>query len=79
MERKKVGGREVLLEFHHVGDYVKVSAIDPVTNTEASIVGSPKATNQELTQLAVRKLEFVLRKNMKKDGVGGPGGGGIEA
>ena len=65
------------MEFHHVGDYVKVSAIDPVTNTEACIVGSPKATNHELTQLAIRKLEFVLRKNRKK-GDGGGTGGGIE-
>jgi hypothetical protein len=29
-----------LIEFHHIGAYVKVSVIDPVTNTEASIVAT---------------------------------------
>ncbi len=69
MERKSVGGREVLIEFHQVGDYVKVSAIDPLTNTEASIVGSTKATQKEITRVAVSKLEYVLRKKEKaRDG-----------
>ena len=50
------------MEFHRVGDYVKVSAIDAATNVEASIVGSPRTTQQQLTRLAVRKLEYVLEK-----------------
>ena len=57
MRRQKINGREILLEFHHVGDYVKVSAIDTSTNIEASIVGSPRISQQELTRLAVRKLD----------------------
>ena len=56
-----------LIEFHHIGAYVKVSVIDPVTNTEASIVGDPRASEAELTRLAVRKLEYVLKKNQKSD------------
>lgn len=61
-----------------MGQYIKVSAIDPATNIETSIVGSPRVSEQELTRLAVRKLDFVLRK---RRGGGGedPSGGGIEA
>ncbi len=54
--------REYLLEFQQVGRYVKVSAIDPVTNVEVSIVGDAAATKAELERVAVRKLEYVLRK-----------------
>ncbi len=53
---------EYLLEFQHIGNYVKVSIIDPDTNTEASIVGDARASESELTRLAVRKMEYVLRK-----------------
>ncbi|MBM3504835.1 MAG: hypothetical protein FJX65_13295 [Alphaproteobacteria bacterium] len=60
-----------LIEFHRVGLYVKVSAIDPETNIEASIVGDPRATEAELERLAVRKLEYVLAK---KRGDGSSGG-----
>ncbi len=62
MRRQKFNGREILLEFHHVGDYIKVSAIDSATNIEASIVGSPRISQPELTRLAVRKLNYVMNK-----------------
>ncbi len=51
-----------LLEFYRIGNYVKVSIIDPVSNTEASIVGDPRASEAELTRIAVRKLEYVMKK-----------------
>jgi hypothetical protein len=41
---------------------VKVSAIDPVSLVEVCIVGSTKVSEAELSRLAVRKLEYVLRK-----------------
>ena len=56
-----------LIEFHHIGAYVKVSVIDPVTNTEASIVGDARASEAALTRLAVRKLEYVLKKKQGSD------------
>lgn len=62
MARKKIGGREVLLEFHQVGDYVRVAAIDPVSNTEVTMIGAPDTSEQELTRLAIRKLDYVMRK-----------------
>lgn len=58
--------REYLLEFHQVGRYVKVSAIDTLTNTEVSMVGAANATKSELRRLAVRKLEYVLARNAAK-------------
>lgn len=57
--------REYLLEFQQVGRYVKVSAIDPITNVEVSIVGDASATKAELERVAVRKLEYVLRKRQR--------------
>jgi len=55
--------KEYIVEFYAVGNSVKVSAIDPETLTEVSIVGSPKATKAELKKLAVQKLEYVMNKN----------------
>lgn len=51
-----------IIEFYHVGSYVKVSAVDPVTLKEVSIVGDPKRSEQELTDAAVKKLQFMLSK-----------------
>jgi len=51
-----------IIEFHRVGNAVKVSAFDPATLTEVSIVGAPSVGDSELTRLAVRKLEYMLAK-----------------
>jgi hypothetical protein len=81
MERRTIGEREVLLEFQRVGEFVKVTAIDPVTLREVSIVGSPRASEAELTRLVLRKLDFVEAKETG-DAHSPPGGrapgGGIE-
>ncbi len=55
--------REILFEFIRRGAFVKVTALDPVTGTEASIVGPPSAGAAALKALAVRKLDYVLNKN----------------
>ncbi len=57
-----MGEHDVLLEFHAHGGYVKVSAIDPLTRTEVSVVGAAKATEAELSRTAVAKLRYVLDK-----------------
>ena len=62
--------REALIEFYPVGAYVKVSAVDPVSLTEVSIVGDPAAGEEVLKRQAMRKLEFVLARN-KAAGVSG--------
>ena len=57
---------EVLFEHHRVGSYVKVSAIDPVTYTEVSIVGPASATQSALEDLARKKLVYVLKKRRSR-------------
>lgn len=59
--------REFLLEFQQVGPLVRVTAIDPVSRREAVIQGPASAGEQALGRLAVRKLEYLLRR----DGRGG--------
>lgn len=51
-----------IVEFHQIGGSIKVTAFDPATLTEVSIVGSPTVTQQQLAELAVRKLRYVLEK-----------------
>ena len=57
----------VIIEFHYVGAYVKVSAIDPVTYTEVCIVGDPAAGEEMLTRTAVRKLERALLRRQGRN------------
>lgn len=58
--------KEYLIEFHWIGSYVKVSALDPVTNTEVSIVGDARATENELKNTAIKKLKYVINKSQPK-------------
>ena len=50
------------IEFHQIGRYVKVTAVDPVTRLEVSMVGDPSVGREHLSNLAVRKLKYVLEK-----------------
>ena len=52
-----------IVEYVSLGGSLKVTAIDPASMKEVSIVGSPRATRRELAQLAVRKLKYVLNKD----------------
>lgn len=54
---------EILIEFVQIGQTVKVTAVDPLTGTEASIVGDPAAGQEQLKKLAVKKLKYVMGKN----------------
>ena len=51
-----------LIEFVVQGAYVKVSAVDPVTYIEVSIVGDPAVGEKALIQQAIRKLERIVYK-----------------
>lgn len=55
-----------IIEFHRIGNAVKVSAMDPATLTEVSIVGAPGVGETELTRLVVRKLEYMLARRGTK-------------
>lgn len=52
-----------IVEFLSLGPSLKVTAIDPDSMREVSIVGDPRAGREELSQLAIRKLRYVLNKD----------------
>ena len=56
---------EVIFEFRRVGAYVKVSAVDPRSLTEVSIVGDPSAGQELLERIAINKLRHVMAKRGK--------------
>lgn len=58
---------EVLFEFRYVGQRsVRVSAIDPRTGVEVTLVGDPTYGDEMLKRLATRKLKYVLRKKRQR-------------
>ena len=56
-----------IVEFITIGKTMKVSAIDPVSLREVSMVASPRFSRKYLTKLAVRKLKYVLEKEKTPD------------
>ncbi len=54
-----------IIEYIPIGGYVKVSAIDPFSGKEVSIVGDAAASKETLSNLAIKKLEYVLNKEAK--------------
>lgn len=61
-------GREVLIEFHQIGNSVKVTAVDTASLVEVSIVGAANASQEMLKRMAVRKLDYVIDKRSKESG-----------
>ena len=57
-----MAGREIIIEFHPIGNVVKVSAMDTTTLTEISIQGPASAGEVMLKKNAIKRLEYVLRK-----------------
>ena len=53
---------DVIFEFIPMRRYVKVSAICTASGTEVSIVGDAAASQEQLQQTALKKLEYVLQK-----------------
>lgn len=55
-------GSGAIIEFQAIGRTVKVSAIDPATLTEVSIVAPSSATEGQMTQAVLKKLHYVLAR-----------------
>ena len=55
-------GREVLIECQQIGNAVKVTAIDPKTLIEVSIMGPHSANQEMLKRNPINKLTYVLSK-----------------
>lgn len=60
--RETFHGREVILEYHSIGNFVKVSAMDVQTLTEVSIQGPANTPEITLKNNALRRLEYVMKK-----------------
>lgn len=54
--------QDIIIEFHRIGNSVKVSAMDPATLTEVSIVGPANAGEEMLKRNVLRKLEYILAR-----------------
>ncbi|MGQ0528185.1 MAG: DUF6898 family protein [Alphaproteobacteria bacterium] len=62
MSTEILKGREIIIEFHPLGQFVKVSALDVATLTEISIQG-PKSAGEAILQLnALKRLEYMMKK-----------------
>jgi hypothetical protein len=52
----------IIVEMIGVGRYVRVTAVDTRTGTEAVVVGDPRRGERALREAAVRKLKYVMEK-----------------
>jgi predicted metal-dependent hydrolase len=56
----------VIVEFHRIGNAIKVSAVETSTYLEVSIVAPAHATEREMTDLVLKKLAWVKAKGAAK-------------
>ena len=61
---------EVLFEMRKVGKTLRVVAIDPITQTEVTMIAPAKASKNDIQRVAARKLAYVLGKKQaaERDG-----------
>ena len=52
----------VIVEMTVIGRYVKVTAVDTRSGTEATIVGDPRRGERALREAVVRKLRYVMAR-----------------
>jgi hypothetical protein len=57
---------EVLFEFHRIGNSLRVAAIDPLSNTEVTIVASARCGEYAMKRIALRKLVHVLEQRVRQ-------------
>lgn len=54
---------QYLIEFIVMDHTVKVSALEPQSGIEASVICPATTTRRDMIDLAVRKLQYVLKKH----------------
>lgn len=62
MSDNVLAGREIIIEFHPVGNFMKISAMDTKTLTEISVQGPISTPQNILKRNALKRLEYVLKK-----------------
>ncbi len=55
--------KEVLFEMKQVGQFLRITAIDPLSGTEVISIGDPSVNPDMLRNMAIRKLKYVIAKN----------------
>ncbi len=63
MSKPPLQGREVIFELKPFGNVMKITAMDCATLTEITIQGPLNASEAILKNNALKRLEYVLRKN----------------
>lgn len=58
---------EILFEFIRQKNAVKVTAVDTEAKAEAVVVVPSGLSEQQMQQLALKKLNYILRENSDKD------------
>lgn len=53
---------EILFEYVRQGQYVKVTAIEPETRTEVSVVVAANLSREQMQIQALNRLNYVLKK-----------------
>lgn len=57
---------EILFEYIRQGAYVKVTALEPETGIEASVVVPAGLSQEQMNLQALQKLNYVLRKKAEE-------------
>ena len=57
---------EILFEYVRQGAYVKVTAIEPQTMIEASVVVPANLTQEQMQIQALRRLKYVMEKQREE-------------
>lgn len=65
--KKESSPEGIIVEYVVHGSSVKVTAFDPVTLTEATVIAPANLSQQDMAKLAVRKLEYVLGKQQAEE------------
>lgn len=60
------GACEAIVEFHRLGRSTKVTALDPVSLTEVSIIAPSSLAQRLMTDNVLRKLDYVLSRGAKQ-------------
>jgi hypothetical protein len=54
-----------IIEYTVIGNSVKVTAFDPVSLRDVTVIGSIHTPKKQLAKLAVRKLIYMIKKDSK--------------
>lgn len=57
---------EAIIEFHRIGNSVKVTAIDTLSQVEVSIIAPANYSERQMSDAAMKKLQYVLARKGDK-------------